>query len=79
MPPPTYARTKGDQMSNVKRQWTQPQLIVLARGTPEESVLLHCKSIGATTAISPYPVGQNGCDASDADGNCGACQARAGS
>ena len=29
-----------------KKLWTKPQLIVLTRGTPEESVLEHCKRIG---------------------------------
>ncbi len=27
-----------------KKPWTKPQLIVLVRGKPEESVLLACKS-----------------------------------
>jgi hypothetical protein len=32
-----------------KKQWVKPQLIVLGRGTPEENVLLSCKTgIGGT-------------------------------
>lgn len=61
------------------KEWKKPQLIILARGTSDESVLLKCKRIGAITAPEPLPVGQQGCDYSDADGNCGACQARSGS
>lgn len=66
-------------MTDTKKQWTRPQLIVLARGTPEERVLEHCKRIGAPTATVPAPVGQQGCDFAQDDGNCGACQARASS
>lgn len=35
-------------MEDKKKSWTQPQLIVLGRGQPEESVLGKCK----TTAVS---------------------------
>ena len=61
----------------MKSRWTKPELIVIARGTPEESVLLHCKRIAAPWAASPLAVGQAGCDKAELDGNCGACQARA--
>jgi hypothetical protein len=30
-------------VDTVKMEWTKPQLIVLARGKPEESVLCSCK------------------------------------
>ncbi|NIT59008.1 MAG: hypothetical protein GWN00_23115 [Aliifodinibius sp.] len=64
----------------MKKTWEKPQLIVLARGTSDESVLTHCKYIGNTGPVSsPFNVGQSGCDKQDNDGNCGACQARAGS
>lgn len=66
-------------METQKKTWEKPQLIVLARGTPEESVLLHCKRIGALTATSALPVGQTGCDDAEIDGNCGTCQSRSGS
>ena len=31
-------------MSGVGKQWAKPQLIVIGRGAPEESVLLKCKN-----------------------------------
>ena len=31
-------------MKDKKEKWTQPQLIVLGRGTPEENVLAGCKT-----------------------------------
>ena len=65
-------------MSKAKRQWTTPKLIVLARGTPEETLLLNCKiidpgSVGATDNA------QAGCQDIDSPSQCGACQARTGS
>jgi hypothetical protein len=65
-------------MSKSKKQWAAPQLVVLARGTPEESVLTHCKRIGAQTAALPYPTGQTGCDQATGT-NCSNCQSRSGS
>ena len=32
-------------MASQKSPWARPQLIVLTRGTPDESVLFHCKRI----------------------------------
>ena len=49
-------------MQTEKKRWQKPQLIVIARGTPEESVLTHCKRIGANTASLPAPSVQTGCD-----------------
>jgi len=34
------------------KQWQKPQLVILGRGTPEEKVLLGCKS---QTGIGPTP------------------------
>jgi hypothetical protein len=62
-------------MSNIRSQWTKPQLIVLARGTPEESVLLVCKFIGAGEGAGQDTANQNGCN-DIATTNCGNCQAR---
>ncbi len=31
------------RMNPGKKRWSKPQLIVLSRGTPEESVLVRCK------------------------------------
>lgn len=62
-------------MSKDRRQWTQPQLIVLTRGNPEERVLTHCKRIGQYESLAHLEA-QQGCD-KGANNNCGACQARA--
>lgn len=66
-----------------KTKWTTPQLIVLARGTPEEAVLTACKAIVNTgtnqTGTGMNNVTQNGCnrDSGGDDGkNCGTCQDR---
>lgn len=65
-------------MSEQNKTWETPQLIILARGMPEENVLLHCKQINPqfTTAV-PQRVGQDGCDY-ETTANCGACQSRGG-
>jgi hypothetical protein len=65
-------------MDQQKKQWTKPQLIVLSRGTPEESVLLQCKQIGGSFFATATALAQIGCDQGD-PGNCGACQSRGGS
>ena len=65
-------------MSSNKMQWTKPQLIVLTRGTPEESVLLHCKFIGAVATGIPVISAQTGCDSGPDNKNCGACRGRSG-
>jgi hypothetical protein len=65
-------------MSSDKRRWTRPQLIVLARGTPEESVLLHCKTMNPNQAVEgPGDFVQQDTCASGVVGNCKPCQARA--
>ena len=41
-------------MSDRKKQWSKPQLIVLGRGKPEENVLGPCKNLttsGPTTVV----------------------------
>jgi hypothetical protein len=64
-------------MEAQKKVWEDPQLIVLSRGTPEESVLTHCKFIDPL-AIGPTGALQDGCN--DINANvCGNCQARSGS
>ena len=65
-------------MSSNKMQWTKPQLIVLTRGTPEESVLTHCKRIGFAGEVTAQAFGQEGCDRAAAK-DCGVCQSRSGS
>lgn len=61
-----------------KKTWKTPQLVILARGTPEESVLTHCKRIGDMGAGNPTNDSQTGCDAGK-NNNCGNCQSRSGS
>lgn len=65
-------------MLNNKKQWTKPQLIILARGTSEESVLEHCKRIGDFNLAVAENVAQVGCDNGKLS-NCGNCQSRSGS
>jgi hypothetical protein len=62
----------------MKTKWTKPQLIVLVRGSVEENVLTFCKAIHATAALDPLNTQQDYCSKIN-DGNCGACQSRAGS
>ena len=67
-------------MPKQQKSWKTPQLIILARGTPEESVLLHCKRIGSGVGVGdPQNIGQDGCDTLQTNNNCGACQSRSGS
>lgn len=66
-------------METQKRVWEKPQLIILARGTPEESVLTHCKYIGFAGTTAPNDLNQSGCDGGPDSKNCGNCQARSGS
>jgi hypothetical protein len=63
-------------MSNAK--WSTPQLIVLARGTPQESVLTHCKTQNPSVMVQGplMQSAQSWCD-TDNVGNCSNCQSRA--
>jgi hypothetical protein len=66
-----------NKMETPKKVWQEPQLTVLSRGTPEESVLSHCKIIG-TLLLGAIAAFQDGCN--DTIGtNCGTCQSRSGS
>ena len=38
-------------MADIKMEWTKPQLIVLARGMPEESVLVNCKTMNPNQSV----------------------------
>lgn len=65
-------------MSKAKRQWTTPQLIVLARGMPEESVLTHCKTMNPNQAVTgPAITQQDTCATGPGATNCSNCQSRA--
>jgi hypothetical protein len=64
-------------MASEKMRWTTPELIVLARGTPEESVLTHCKGIHLPN-FDPDIIEQSNCSHLVVT-DCGACQSRSGS
>jgi len=66
-------------MEQLKKSWETPQLIILARGTPDESVLSHCKiidKVGPNTG--PDTNAQTNCNKLETN-KCGNCKARAGS
>lgn len=62
------------------KEWAKPQLIILARGLPEESVLTHCKTMNPN---QPFPgpdlTTQQLTCAAGTVGKCDVCQARANS
>ena len=65
-------------MSSEKFPWTKPQLIVLAKGMPAESVLLHCKTMNPNQAVEgPADLIQQDTCAHGVVGNCSNCQSRA--
>lgn len=65
-------------MSRNNTRWTTPQLIVLAKGTPEESVLVHCKTMNPNHPMTgPNDLIQQDTCAHGVKGNCRNCQARA--
>jgi hypothetical protein len=41
----------------MKKTWQKPKLIILARGRPEESVLLGCKMSGSGASIRNKNIG----------------------
>ena len=53
-------------METKKKTWTRPQLVVLERGRPEESVLAACR-YDVAQVIGP---GGNKCKAETGSGNC---------
>lgn len=64
-------------MENQKKTWEKPQLIVLARGTPEESVLTNCKTMNPNQPVEgPHDLVQQDTCASGIEGNCKNCQSR---
>ncbi|SHI13528.1 hypothetical protein SAMN02745124_04256 [Desulfofustis glycolicus DSM 9705] len=57
-----------------KKMWRTPELIILARGRTEETVLTNnCKYVGHNSGPT---VNSQGCGADKK--NCGACQGRSG-
>jgi hypothetical protein len=68
-------RKFGIEEANMrKRMWNQPELIVLLRGQPEESVLEHCKT--QSVGINPGTYAQH-CGYV-AQNRCASCQSRGG-
>jgi len=64
-------------MSSHKKQWTKPQLIVLTRGTPQESVLTSCKTMNPNRPFQgPADLVQQDTCAHGVTGNCRNCQSR---
>ncbi|MDD1650523.1 MAG: hypothetical protein LUO80_09045 [Methylococcaceae bacterium] len=65
-------------MSSAKTEWTKPQLIVLARGTPQESVLVNCKTMNPNMpATGPTDLlYQDTCAHGANYNNCSNCQSR---
>jgi hypothetical protein len=56
---------KGGKMVESKKEWSEPELIVLVRNKPEESVLATCKlSSGGGTGPVGYNIACKGYDAS---------------
>ena len=51
-------------MENQKKLWVKPVLIVIGRGTPEESILDGCKQL-----LQEGPAA-NGCKQADGSGAC---------
>ena len=64
-------------MKTQTKRWETPQLIILARGMPEENVLTACKAIDGTNPVFPDNFQQSNC-AETPVGNCGTCQSRGG-
>lgn len=54
----------------MKKRWETPELVVLFRGRPEESVLTHCKHAN-NPPVSPQSF-QGDCNSNPA--SCSACQ-----
>lgn len=61
----------GENVEDNRKKWIQPQLIVLGRGTPEESVLAGCKLTAKTgKIISGLGTTKNNCYKRNAMTNC---------
>ncbi|MEA3326759.1 MAG: hypothetical protein U9R53_05550 [Chloroflexota bacterium] len=65
-------------MEKLHKIWETPQLIIIAKGEPEESVLYHCKTKNPNQPVEgPNDlILQSTCAAGDPT-NCSNCQARA--
>mgnify|MGYP007134649830 CR=1 FL=1 len=65
-------------MGKQQKTWETPQLIILARSTPAETLELGCKIIERTGISGADNLQQSGCARATGPTNCGACQAREG-
>lgn len=67
-------------MDKNQKNWETPQLIILARGTPEENVLTHCKQIDTTPVQTSGPgeTAQSLCMSQTKTNTCANCQSRGG-
>lgn len=64
-------------MSEKTKAWETPQLIILARGTPEESVLTNCKTMNPNRPNTGEAKSQQDtCAAGPEKKNCSPCQSR---
>ncbi|MHB8094431.1 MAG: hypothetical protein ACYDH0_05755 [Candidatus Aminicenantales bacterium] len=57
----------------MKKTWNKPELVVLFRGKPEESVLFHCKHKN-NPVVAPASFHEDCNHMSSAKCTCGACQ-----
>jgi len=66
-------------MTKQNKRWQKPQLVVLARGMPEENVLLHCKTMNPNQPVQGPAdlVYQDTCAGGPAYDSCRNCQSRA--
>jgi hypothetical protein len=61
----------------MKKVWSKPQFIVLAKSTPGEDILTVCKSVNHSVAMLDGMVG-TGQTCKVQQGVCGACQSEGG-
>lgn len=64
-------------MEQQKKTWELPQLVVLTRGMPEESVFESCKAIHVPPGTGPELAKQDSC-AVGLQANCSNCKNRGG-
>jgi hypothetical protein len=57
---------REESMEQNKKKWITPQLIILGRGTPEENVLIGCKTSKLASANNT----QKGCSKKSIAGQC---------
>jgi hypothetical protein len=52
----SISRLQKEKKMEEKKEWTKPQLIILGRGKPEESVLKNCKQKQAVSLLTDTSV-----------------------